>query len=510
MKRAINRCGVSIVVMLLLALFAVPALAQNKNAGPRANTSPGELKGSKPAGHNSKRSDNPLSKKPPAAPRPDNSGDDSTTPDDKAKGREQTPESPVNNQTSGSKDSSLISSPVLLIVAAAFVVLLMLALHVFHLVGAARMKQEMADTPARLTHLHQKMQQMNESLQNLSTRASAPAPTPNPANGDFATLAAQQHRVIEQLGESLEDVRRQTLDNRQNLQSTINALALHAQLAGEARLRREEQKAASEGLEAERAQAVALNEKYRDVFAAHANAVKPLVEAFAAFSDHVKQRTHLPPEWASGLQTLEGEIRQFDHWLAEIDGRLANLRRGSIRERLHQFRSGEQRLGESFNLGEVSILHYIKEYNALMQELLADDGYASDARLSLTDQESQYKKLSANAPDYLMNWFDKLFQLQMQLNAATISVDAQTSEKLAFVQNLAKDALGRFDIQPEEIQAGRTSFDNRLYDAAMVTQSSQYPANTVIGVQQCGFRRCSTGEVLRRPKVIVAGLGVAS
>jgi len=508
MKRAINRCGVSIVVMLLLALFAVPTLAQNKNTSQRTITPPGSLESGNHAGHRRNNSGNTDSGNKAAEPSPATSGVDSVTPDDKAKDGNQTSETNANNQPPGG--SPLISSPVLFVAVATFIILLMLALHIFHLVGVAHLKQEMADTHGRLTHLHQKMQKMNESLQNLSTHASVPAPAPNPANNDFAPLAAQHQRAIEQFGEALEDVRRQTLDNRQNLQSTINALALHAQLTGEARLRREEQNAASERLETERAQAVALTEKYRDVLVAHAHAVKPLVEAFAALSDHVTQRTYLPPELASRLQTLEGEIHQFEHWLAEVDGRLANLRRDSIRKRLHQFRSGEQRLGESFNLGEVSILHYIKEYNALMQELLTDDGGVSDAPLSLAEQESQYKKLSANVPDYLMNWFDKLFQLQMQLSDATVRVDAQTSEKLAFVQNLAKDALGRFDIQPEEIQAGRTSFDNRLYDAAMVTQSSQYPANTVIGVQQCGFRRRSTGEVLRRPKVIVAGLGVAS
>src|SRR5262249_22683197 len=163
----------------------------------------------------------------------------------------------------------------------------------------------------------------------------------------------------------------------------------------------------SKQLETDRVQAVAIIEKYRDLFGANANAIKPLVEAFAGFGDRVKQRAHLPMELVACLQTLEGEIRQFEHWHAEADERLADLQRGSFRERLQKFCSGEQRLGEAFNFDGISILQYIKEHNALMQELRINEGDADGACLSPTGQESQYKKLSASAPDHLMNWFDR-------------------------------------------------------------------------------------------------------
>lgn len=504
MKRTVNRTYGLIVAVLLLALATAPVLAQHKRA--QSTPSLEDLARNKAASRSQKTQD-PSSGSAVANQNAGNANNDSLP---EGNSNSHTPDSLIKqDDTSSHEDTSLFSAGNILIGVSVVLVLLMVALHIVHLTGAVRLKQDIASAHDRLTHLHRQAQQINEGLQKLSLRISTYTP-PNPANDDVATLTAQQQRAVEQLRESLEEVRHQVLDNNQAIHNTSKALALHAQLAAQARLRREEQNAASERLETERAQAVAIIEKYRDLLGANATAIKPLVEAFAGFSDRVKQRAHLPMELATCLQTLEGEIRQFGQWQAEADERLVNLRRGSFRERLHKFCSGEQRLGEAFNFDDISILQYVKEHHTLMQELLINDCDADDTGLSPAEQESRYKKLSASTPDHLMNWFDKLFQLQMQLNAMAVSVDTQTSQELAAVQNLAKDTLGRFDIQPEEIQAGRTSFDNRLYDAALITQSSQYPANTVVGVQQCGFRRCSTGESLRRPKVIVAGLGVAS
>jgi hypothetical protein len=506
MKRTVNRTYALIVAALLLALATAPVLGQPKGA--RATPSLEDLARNKAASRSQKKPSN-SSGSAIATQNPDASNTNSDPFNKGSNDNNQSTQLNDSNHSSSRDESALFSAGNILIGVSVVLVLLMVVLHILHLTGAVRLKQEIAGAHDRLTHLHRQAQQINEGLQNLSLRISTYTP-PNPANDDFAALTAEQQRAIEQLRDALQEVRRQALDNNQAIHNTSQALALHAQLAAQARLRREEQNAASERLESERAQAVAIIEKYRDLLGANANAIKPLVEAFAGFSERVKQRAHLPMELATCLQTLEGEIRQFEQWQAEADERLANLRRGSFRERLQKFRSGEQRLGEAFNFDGISILQYVKEHNTLTQELLIPDGGTDGAHWSPTEQESHYKKLSASAPDHLMNWFDKLFQLQMQLDATAVSVDMQTSEELAAVQSLAKDTLGRFDIQPEEIQAGRTSFDNRLYDAALITQSSPYPANTVVGVQQCGFRRRSTGEVLRRPKVIVAGLGVAS
>ena len=117
------------------------------------------------------------------------------------------------------------------------------------------------------------------------------------------------------------------------------------------------------------------------------------------------------------------------------------------------------------------------------------------------------RQIAADVPDYLMDWFDKLFQLQSQTRASAAQVDSETISELSLIQQLMRDALNKFDIQPEEIKLGQTSFDSRLYDATLVTQTTQFPVNTVVEVNHCGFRKLSTGEVLRRPKVVVSGMG---
>jgi molecular chaperone GrpE (heat shock protein) len=85
-----------------------------------------------------------------------------------------------------------------------------------------------------------------------------------------------------------------------------------------------------------------------------------------------------------------------------------------------------------------------------------------------------------------------------------VQLDADIMNRLVQIQGLAREILGKFDIQPEEIQVGRTSYDRRLHEATLARQSLQFPINTVIEVLRCGFRRMSTGEVLRRPQVVVA------
>jgi molecular chaperone GrpE (heat shock protein) len=105
-----------------------------------------------------------------------------------------------------------------------------------------------------------------------------------------------------------------------------------------------------------------------------------------------------------------------------------------------------------------------------------------------------------------MDWYNDLFQLHSQLGQGQRSqIEAETAIELAKIQNAAREALGKFDIQPEAIQVGQTSFDRRLHDATLIRQSAQFPINTVVEVHRCGFRRMSTGEALRRPQVVVAG-----
>jgi molecular chaperone GrpE (heat shock protein) len=513
MNRVMKRICAPLVPALLFVCLVAPALAQSEGGLAQLPGTPPTATGDKldpvtgkPAtlpNNNSKNRRRDLTQNSNAVASAERVGGN----DNKSSAAGTTPAPPTDeNKLPDAADSSFFSVGNILLLVSVILVLLMVALHIVHLMSGARLKQQMAETHGGLMRLRQQVQQLNDQLLNFSARAQSRVPAAGPAAEQVVASLDEQERAIAQLADRLEDVRRELSGN---LETTARAVALHKQLAGAAQLRRQQQVAADERLESERQQAAIITEKYREVFGTNANAVKPLIDAFAAFSDRIKHRPYLPEELASRLQGLDEEIRQFDRWHAEADAQLVSLRRGSLAERLRAFRSREQKLGEAFTLGDITVFDYVKQHDALMQEYVADDGRAAGSVLPPTEQENQFRRLAGSAPDHLMNWFDKLFQLQTQFNAAA-SVDPQTSEELTLVQQLAKDALGRFDIQPEEIQPGRTSFDNRLYDAALVSQSSQYPANTVIGVQQCGFRRRSNGELLRRPKVIVAGLGAAS
>jgi hypothetical protein len=194
---------------------------------------------------------------------------------------------------------------------------------------------------------------------------------------------------------------------------------------------------------------------------------------------------------------------QFDKWKTRAGDRIEALMRGSVSDRRARFAEEKNHLAGSLNMKEISVTDYVKGCRQLSRELFKP----STDELPLAEFEGILSGLSSGAADRLMNWYDDFFQLHSQAIASQSSIDEETARELARIRRTARDTLLRFDIQPEEIQPGQTSFDHRLHEAAVVTQSSQFPANTVIGVQQCGFRRASSGEVLRRPKVVVARVG---
>jgi hypothetical protein len=107
--------------------------------------------------------------------------------------------------------------------------------------------------------------------------------------------------------------------------------------------------------------------------------------------------------------------------------------------------------------------------------------------------------------DQLMDWFSNFSQLVNRVRGSNAvgSVDGDTVGEMSDALNVVREVLIRFDIQPEEIEIGKTVYDPRVHQLVLARQSS-YPAHTVVDVQQSGFRRVRDGETLRRPQVIVA------
>ena len=272
------------------------------------------------------------------------------------------------------------------------------------------------------------------------------------------------------------------------------------------------QNAGGQIAEADRALAIKIVERYKEISTANVNRIKPLTEAVAGLVERQKERRDAPAELVSRAESLHADIQKFDRWNSDLNDRLASLQRGSFPDRYAAFKAKQSQLADRINNGASSIYDYVSGYRELLDHYFPDGASDNSVSLPPSEHEADLKKMVAAVPDYLMDWFDRLYQLQSQVAASEAQGsrgDGQTTAQLAQIQKLAREVLGKFDVQPEEIQVGQTSYDRRLHDAALITQSSQFPANTVIGIHQCGFRKASTGEVLRRPKVVVAGVGGA-
>ncbi len=391
----------------------------------------------------------------------------------------------------------LLESPIVLLIAGALL-LAALGLHGVHLMNEARFRQELADIRANLQRL---------SSANLGVNAGQLSAVEN-----LSDQLTRQKQTLGTVSAQIEELGRRLASFDQKLVDTSKAVAMATHWMGQAQIDEALQNAGGQIAETDRAQAIKIVERYREISNANVNRVRPLAEAVASLVERQNDRRDAPAELASRAESLQHEIQQFDRWNSDLNDRLASLQRGSFPDRYAAFKTKQGQLAERINNGATPIHEYINGYRELLDHYFP--GGVGDNSISMppAQQEADLKKMVSGVPDYLMDWFDKLHQLQSQVAASDAQgarPDNQTAAQLAQIQKVAREVLGKFDIQPEEIQVGQTSYDRRLHDAALITQSSQFPANTVIGIHQCGFRKASTGEVLRRPKVVVAGVGVA-
>jgi len=259
------------------------------------------------------------------------------------------------------------------------------------------------------------------------------------------------------------------------------------------------------GGESESAALTARLEGYAGRLRSLAERVEPLKSAMGrlAQSPAIAHEHGLQPR----VQKLYEDIGRFEAAEGGLAERLRSLHNGSYDERRARFDSAKSALQQRFE--EMAPAEYIRECRALFEAHFPRGA----ARGSVESQGAgDVGQLVEGAEDYLMDWFSNYTQLLNQAQTSGASAQPNTSrvvEELSTVHAVAREVLRGFDILPVEIQPGQTPYDHRLHDTAMIKATTGYPANTVVEVQRAGFRRMSTGEVLRRPQVIVSGATTA-
>lgn len=403
----------------------------------------------------------------------------------------------VSPETSGSASDNLgslgwFTNP-LLFWTAALLFLLALALHAVHLFKDAHTSR------------------MLGQLWNMQRSASASrvaVPGKNNAVESLTEQVREQGQGLSHFTAQMSQLQNQLVERDKQFADAVQAVALTANWVGQSQFR---EAAAADGgqiSEADRASAITLLERYEEPLRVNAGRVEPLAQVMAALVEKLETEPQLPQDLVGRAQSLHQDIGQFDLWQTSLSEQLASLRRGSFSKRSALLQADQQRLVEQVNAGNISIAQMVHKSRELLDHHFPNNAQKSSTRLPSSEDEIDLKKRVASAPESLMDWFDSFSQFQSQVltgEATRVRLDADIMSRLVQIQVLAREILSKFDIQPEEIQVGRTGYDRRLHEATLVRQSSQFPINTVIEVLRCGFRRMSTGEVLRRPQVVVAG-----
>ncbi len=371
-----------------------------------------------------------------------------------------------------------------------------LALHIVHILTQSRFKKEFAGLSGAVQMLSQRV-----SIANVTESYGKAG-----ASNELTQRLNRHRQGLDQLSVQIQAVEQRVTASERHAAEASTATALAAHLAGQPRINHALRQAAAQSSEADRATAIKIVERYEEILGANEARTKPLIQETCDFAQWLNGRSNLPPELTARMEELRSDVLKFERWHSNVSERLTSLKRGSVSDRYSTFRASHAGLAQQFDARAISIADYVKGYGELIERHFpaGEDGSVS---IAPGEHEAELREIAAGVPDYLMDWFDRLSQLQAQ--GAQAAIDAGTAARLTRIQRTAKDVLGKFDIQPEEIQVGVTTFDRRLHDASLITQSPKYPANTVVGVQQYGFRKLSTGDVLRRPKVIVAGVGAA-
>lgn len=369
-----------------------------------------------------------------------------------------------------------------------------LALHAMHYLKA--------------THTNRVIGQLWNMQQRSASAGRAAVPGKNGAVESLTEQVREQSKGLNQFSVQMNQLQERLAERDRQLADAVQAVTHTVTWVGQAQLR---EAAANDGGqigEAERASAIALLERYEEPLRVNAGRVEPLAQAVAALMEKVEAQPQLPPELLSRAQSLHQDIGRFDLWQTNVSAQLAALKRGSFNARNASLQADQQRLIEQVSAGNLSVTQMVQKSRELLDHHFPRSAQKSPAKLPSAEDEIDLRKRVAGAPEFLMDWFDSFSQFQSQIisgQSSRVPLDPDMMSRLVQIQMLAREVLSKFDIQPEEIQVGRTGYDRRLHEATLVRQSQQFPINTVIEVLRYGFRRMSTGEVLRRPQVVVAG-----
>jgi|SRR5215213_541674 len=377
-----------------------------------------------------------------------------------------------------------------------FTLILVLLLHLIHFVRVSSLNRQITKLAAVQNNLAQVV------------RANT-GQAINPAFDQTADKFRQLQQGLNDLSNRCNQIDNHMTVSDSQYRDAAHAVALAANWIGQAQLKSTMTSNGGDVSESERAATIAMLESYREPLRLNANRVEPITLALGELSGKLQVRSHSSPQVAGRIQSLWEGIVRFDQLHKQVTAELESLQRGSFAERRARLQAEQDRLFEQLNDGSLSVGQMVQKSRSLVEKHFPAEPTARNDKSLPLAEEANLKGGIDEAGEYLMDWYNNLFQLQAQLGQTQGSqADSETAAELAEIQQLASEALNRFDIQPEAIQIGHTSFDSRLHEAALVRPAPQYPINTVIDVHKCGFRRMTTGEVLRRPEVVVAGTTV--
>ncbi|MGH9838374.1 MAG: hypothetical protein ACREEM_06285 [Blastocatellia bacterium] len=233
----------------------------------------------------------------------------------------------------------------------------------------------------------------------------------------------------------------------------------------------------------------------------HTNAVKSLEEKLDDFLNWLKSRQRVQHDMIVQLAELYYQLHRLPAWEIRLKEQASAATADSPFDQTAN--AGARKLYEQVMNGQYPLKDYIEQCGRQIEQALTMRANAAASQASAGD-ETELRHLLANAKEFAMNWFDEFHQLSQNLLIAGQG-EGELEARLKEVRRAASEWLRRYDIQPEEVPVGETSFDSRLHELAFARHSDSHPVNTVIGVPRCGFRDARTAEVLRRPQVIVSG-----
>jgi molecular chaperone GrpE (heat shock protein) len=369
-----------------------------------------------------------------------------------------------------------------------------------------------------ITRLQARIERLEHRFSGLTNKVGAnpPAPAPQTAPRAAGISSADFDRLSQQLQQQQQQQQQETQNQFTRLQTQIVDSERRTAASLQAAIEQLSSWIASTQMHGARLDGdgdmettAAQLERYREPLHQNAARVEPLTTVVGDLSHHLQTRPSVAPGLISRVQKLYEEIGRFELWAQAVDAQLEAIKRGSTDERRTRLQNGLRTLQGQLHEERVSVAQYVRGYSRLLEENFPAGSRASNGIPPL--DLDQLRQFVDGTTEFLMDWFSDFSQLQGQVwaaQAADASIDAETLDAFTRIQRTARDVLNSFDIQPEEIQVGQTLYDRNLHDFSMPRQGTPYPPQTIVEVQRAGFRRLSSGEVLRRPQVVVASSGV--